>query len=61
MVAHGACLKVSLLALLGLPPEVGAALLHMDNCGWATVTEHSSGRLRMSSYNETAGPLPGSP
>nr|WP_246298806.1 histidine phosphatase family protein [Nocardioides panaciterrulae] len=61
VVAHGACLKVSLLALLGLPPEAEAALLHMDNCGWATLTEHRSGRVRLSSYNETAGGLPATP
>jgi probable phosphoglycerate mutase len=61
VVAHGACLKVSLLALLGLPPQAGAALLHLDNCGWSTVTEHRSGRLLLSSYNETAAVVPGAP
>ena len=56
VVTHGACLKVSLVALLGLPVEADETIFVMDNCGWATVTEHRSGRLRLSSYNETAHP-----
>jgi len=56
VVTHGACLKVSLVALLGLPPEADEAIFVMDNCGWATLAEHRSGRLRLSSYNETAHP-----
>jgi len=65
VVTHGACLKVSLVALLGLPVEVDESIFVMDNCGWASVTEHRSGRLRLSSYNETAHPgvltVPGTP
>lgn len=56
VVAHGACIKVSLVELLGLPPEAGESILVMDNCGWTTVSEHRSGALRLSSYNETAQP-----
>ena len=56
VVTHGACLKVSLVALLGLPVEADEAIFVMDNCGWATLAEHRSGRLRLSSYNETAHP-----
>jgi probable phosphoglycerate mutase len=56
VVTHGACLKVSLVALLGLPVEADESIFVMDNCGWASVTEHRSGRLRLSSYNETAHP-----
>ena len=61
VVAHGACLRVSLVALLGLPLEVMSALMPMDNCGWTTLIEHTSGRLRMSAYNETARGGPGTP
>lgn len=57
VVAHGACLKVSLLALLDWPQSVGAALRGMDNCGWSVLDEAGDGRrLRLSSYNETAHP-----
>ena len=56
VVTHGACLKISLVALLGLPTEADEAIFVMDNCGWATIAEHRSGRLRLSSYNETAHP-----
>ena len=54
VVAHGACINVSLLGLLGLSPDVDGLLMGMENCGWATIAEHRSGRLRLSSYNETA-------
>lgn len=54
VVAHGACLKVSLLALLGLPLDTDRAIGHLDNCGWASVLEHGDGRLRLTSYNQTA-------
>lgn len=54
VVAHGACINVSLLGLLDLSPEVDEVLMGMENCGWATIAEHRSGRLRLSSYNETA-------
>ena len=56
VVAHGACIKVSLVELLGLPPEADESIFVMDNCGWTTVSEHRSGALRLSSYNETAQP-----
>ena len=56
VVTHGACLKVSLVELLGLPVEADEAIFVMDNCGWAVLAEHRSGRLRLSSYNETAHP-----
>ena len=55
-VAHGACIKVSLVALLGLPEESEEVLFVMDNCGWASVAEHRNGRLRLDSYNETSHP-----
>ena len=54
VVAHGACLKVSLLTLLGLPLEADRAIGHLDNCGWASVAEHHDGHLRLTSYNQTA-------
>ena len=56
VVAHGACIKVSLMALLGLPARSEEAIFVMDNCGWATIVEHHSGRLRLGSYNETSHP-----
>ncbi len=56
VVAHGACIKVSLVALLGLPPEADESIFVMANCGWTTIAEHSSGALRLRSYNETAVP-----
>jgi probable phosphoglycerate mutase len=56
VVSHGACIKVSLAALLGLPPESEEAIFAMDNCGWATIAEHHGGRLRLRSYNETSHP-----
>lgn len=61
VVAHGACLKVSMLALLGLPPEAEQAVVHMDNCGWATVSELQDGRVRLTSYNQTAPAAPPAP
>ncbi len=56
VVSHGACIKSSLAALLGLPPESEEVIFSMDNCGWATIAEHHGGRLRLSSYNETSHP-----
>jgi glucosyl-3-phosphoglycerate phosphatase len=65
VVSHGACIKVSLVALLGLPQDAEEAIFVMDNCGWASVAEHPSGRLRLDSYNETSHPgvppRPGTP
>jgi len=57
VVAHGACLKVSLLAFLGWPESLLANLRTLDNCGWAVVESdaHGSG-IRLASYNETAHP-----
>jgi broad specificity phosphatase PhoE len=55
VVTHGACLRVGLLALLGLPPETSRSLRGMDNCGWTVLGEHDVfGNLRLVSYNETA-------
>ena len=56
VVSHGACIKSSLMALLGLPPESEEVIFSMDNCGWATIAEHHGGRLRLGSYNETSHP-----
>ncbi len=57
VVAHGACLKVSLCALLGWPASADTALRGMDNCGWSVLEEADDGRgLRLASYNETAHP-----
>jgi probable phosphoglycerate mutase len=61
VVAHGACLKVSLLALLGLPLEADRALVHLDNCGWASVVEQHHGQVRLTSYNQTAPEVAATP
>jgi probable phosphoglycerate mutase len=54
VVAHGACLKVSLLAFLGWPESLVATLRGLDNCGWAVVEADPEGRgTRLASYNET--------
>lgn len=54
VVSHGACIRVALLGLLGLPEEADEAWHGLENCGWAIVSEHRTGRLRLASYNETA-------
>ena len=57
VVAHGACLKVSLLAFLGWPETLIETLRGLDNCGWAVVEHDALGRgVRLASYNETAHP-----
>jgi broad specificity phosphatase PhoE len=57
IVAHGACLKVSLLAFLGWPESLVDTLRGLDNCGWAVVEEDAFGRgIRLASYNETVHP-----
>ncbi len=55
LVMHGAALRIALAGLLGWPLETADTLEAMANCGWAVVVEHGSGRLRLSSYNMTAG------
>lgn len=57
VVAHGACLRVSLAASLGWPEQVWASLRALDNCGWAVLEDDPSGRgIRLASYNETVHP-----
>jgi len=57
IVAHGACLKVSLLAFLGWPETLLGTLRGLDNCGWAVLENDSAGRgVRLASYNETVHP-----
>lgn len=57
VISHGACLKVSLVAFLGWPEEVGASLRGLDNCGWVVLEASRGGHgARLSSYNETAHP-----
>jgi probable phosphoglycerate mutase len=57
VVAHGACLRVSLLAFLGWPESLLGSLRGLDNCGWAVVEADAGGRgIRLASYNETAHP-----
>ena len=57
VVAHGACLRVSLLALLGWPESVLGTVRGLDNCAWAILEADPHGRgIRLASYNETAHP-----
>jgi glucosyl-3-phosphoglycerate phosphatase len=57
VVAHGACLKVALVAMLGLPERADERLRVMDNCAWSVLEDDPGGRgLRLASYNETAHP-----
>jgi probable phosphoglycerate mutase len=57
VVSHGAALKVSLTALLGLPRGFDTRLRAMDNCGWSVLEQDPSRRgLRLASYNETVHP-----
>jgi len=57
VVSHGACLKVSLVELLGWPETVGSSLRGLDNCGWVVLEGDEQGRgIRLASYNETAHP-----
>jgi broad specificity phosphatase PhoE len=58
LVMHGAALRIALAGLLDWPLESADTLEAMANCGWAVVVEHGAGRLRLSSYNMTAGGLP---
>ncbi|GAB3764222.1 putative phosphoglycerate mutase [Nocardioides ginsengisegetis] len=53
VVSHGAAINVTVQSILGVPEDADGDLMPMENCGWATLTEHRSGRLRLSSYNET--------
>ena len=55
LVMHGAALRIALAGVLGWPLESADTLEAMANCGWAVVVEHGAGRLRLSSYNMTAG------
>jgi probable phosphoglycerate mutase len=57
VVAHGACLRVSLLAFLGWPESLLGSLRGLDNCGWSVLEADPHGRgVRLASYNETAHP-----
>ncbi|MFL6061927.1 MAG: histidine phosphatase family protein [Marmoricola sp.] len=57
VISHGACLKVSLLAFLGWPEDLGRTLSGLDNCGWVVLEDDTAGRgIRLTSYNETVHP-----
>jgi probable phosphoglycerate mutase len=57
VVAHGACMRVSLLGFLGWPASLLTGLRGLDNCGWAVVEADPQGRgIRLASYNETVHP-----
>ncbi len=58
VVTHGASLRVALVGILGWPVESASDLESMHNCGWATLAETGSGRLRLSAYNRTVAGSP---
>ncbi len=58
VVTHGASLRVAVAGILGWPVESATDLETMANCGWATLAETGSGRLRLSSYNRTVAVSP---
>jgi broad specificity phosphatase PhoE len=58
VVTHGASLRVAIASILGWPVETSGGIEAMDNCGWATLAETGSGRLRLSSYNQTVSGIP---
>jgi broad specificity phosphatase PhoE len=55
VVSHGACLRVAVAGVLGLPLEVADSLATLDNCAWAVLEDSSAGRLRLASYNLRVG------
>jgi len=55
VVSHGACLRVAVAGVLGLPLEVADALATLNNCAWAVLEDSSAGRLRLASYNLRVG------
>lgn len=57
VISHGAALKVSLLAFLGWPEQVGRSLRGLENCGWVVLEPGpEDGEVRLASYNETVNP-----
>lgn len=57
VVGHGACLRVSVLALVGLPAGSERHFRALDNCGWIVLDQdRHTGGPRIASYNETAHP-----
>jgi broad specificity phosphatase PhoE len=56
VVAHGACLKVVIAALIGWPSDLAQTMQGMANCAWAIVIEPEPGVRRLVAYNRIAGP-----
>ena len=55
LVVHGAALRIAVAGVLGWPLEAQDSLEGMRNCHWAVLCETGSGRLRLSTYNQTVG------
>jgi broad specificity phosphatase PhoE len=55
VVSHGACLKIAVAGVLGLPVESSDVLATLDNCAWVVLEDSPHGRLRLASYNLTVG------
>lgn len=59
LVGHGGALKVSVLALLGLPEGAVTSVQGLDNCGWVELHDSGDGgRLRLAAYNRVAPEAP---
>jgi glucosyl-3-phosphoglycerate phosphatase len=55
-VLHGACLRVGLMGVIGLPWEQARALQGIENGAYCVLIEDPAhGRVRLASYNEKAG------
>ena len=55
VVLHGAALRIAIAGLLGWPLEASDGLAALHNCAWAVLEDSPHGRLRLVSYNLTAG------
>jgi broad specificity phosphatase PhoE len=55
VVSHGACLRIAVTGVLGLPLESADALATLGNCARAVLEDSPHGRLRLASYNLTVG------
>lgn len=62
VVLHGACLRVGLMGVIGWPREDARAFQSLENGAFCVLTHDATqGRVRLTSYNETALPSPHGP
>lgn len=60
VVAHGACLRTAVVALLGFAPAERRIIRGMDNCRWAELRYDERG-VRLAGYNQGPDFVPGDP